>query len=205
MDMKKEKFLVVDLEATCQENDRIYGNETIEIGAVMVASNGDIIGEFNEFVRPIKKPILTDFCRNLTSIQQSDVDNADCFPTVWERFCNWINGIDNNAVFASWGYYDANQLRNDCNLHNLSYDYPWFNRHISLKHQYSEITGNKKNGMAKALRHLKIPFVGTHHRGIDDARNTVKILIHEKLFSKWLSREEIIASKKQLEEKHFED
>lgn len=181
----KEVFLVVDLEATCELNDRNYGNETIEIGAVMVASNGDVIGEFNEFIRPIKKPILTDFCKDLTSIQQSDVDGAEYFPQVWKKFCDWVSSYDDNAVFCSWGYYDKNQLRNDCNLYDLSYDYPWFNRHISLKHQYVQITGKRKCGMAAALRSFKIPLDGTHHRGIDDARNIVKILIHKDLFAKW--------------------
>ena len=183
--MSKETFLVVDLEATCELNDRYYGNETIEIGAVMVTANGDVTSEFNEFVRPIKKPILTDFCKELTSIKQSDVDNADYFPAVWERFCNWIDNINSNAVFCSWGYYDKNQFINDCKLYNLSYDYVWFNRHISLKHQYVQITGNRKCGMTRALRYLKIPLIGTHHRGIDDVRNIAKILVHEKLFSQW--------------------
>ena len=184
--MNKNNFIVVDLEATCQENDRYYGNETIEIGAVAVNSGGEVIGEFNQFVRPIKKPILTDFCKELTSITQSDVDGGEYFPVVWQKFCAWVERIDNNAVFCSWGYYDKNQFRNDCVLHNVSFDYPWFNHHISLKHQYVQITGNRRKcGMTKALRFLNIPLVGTHHRGIDDARNIAKILIHEKLFSKW--------------------
>lgn len=186
--MNKEKFLVVDLEATCQINDRNYGNETIEVGAVMVYVNGEIIGEFSEFVRPIKKPLLTDFCKELTSIKQSDVDNADYFPAVWEKFCNWIDSFGTNIVFCSWGYYDKNQLVNDCELYNLSYDYDWFNRHISLKHQFVQITGKRKCGMANALRILNIPLVGTHHRGIDDARNIAKILVHERLFKYWQVR-----------------
>jgi len=85
--LNKEKFLVVDLEATCQLNDQNYGNETIEIGAVMVYTNGGTIGDFDHFIKPVKKPILTDFCKDLTSIQQSDVDNAECFSTIWKEFC----------------------------------------------------------------------------------------------------------------------
>lgn len=186
--MAKETFLVVDLEATCKINDRNYGNETIEIGAVMISSNGDMVSEFNQFIRPIKKPILTDFCKELTSIQQSDVDNAEYFPAVWEKFCDWINSFDDNAVFCSWGYYDKNQFIDDCELYKLPYDFKWFNRHISLKHQFVQIAGKRKCGMSSALQILKIPLVGTHHRGIDDARNIAKILTHRDLFSKWKVR-----------------
>ncbi|HWO78436.1 MAG TPA: 3'-5' exonuclease, partial [Bacillus sp. (in: firmicutes)] len=32
-------------------------------------------------------------------------------------------------------------------------------------------------GMARALEMLKLPLEGTHHRGIDDARNIAKIFV----------------------------
>ena len=34
----------------------------------------------------------------------------------------------------------------------------------------------KKPGMAGALAHVGIELTGTHHRGIDDARNIAKLL-----------------------------
>jgi inhibitor of KinA sporulation pathway (predicted exonuclease) len=36
----------------------------------------------------------------------------------------------------------------------------------------------KKLGMAKALRHVGLELQGTHHRGIDDARNIARLLPH---------------------------
>ena len=41
---------------------------------------------------------------------------------------------------------------------------------------------NKEVGMDKALEYLGIDLEGTHHRGIDDARNIAKIA-HEVLCS----------------------
>jgi inhibitor of KinA sporulation pathway (predicted exonuclease) len=34
----------------------------------------------------------------------------------------------------------------------------------------------KQYGMAKALRVVNLPMEGTHHRGIDDVKNIVKLL-----------------------------
>jgi 3'-5' exoribonuclease 1 len=53
----------------------------------------------------------------------------------------------------------------------------WLDQHISIKHQYSEITNTKLMGMKAALTKEGIVLDGTHHRGIDDARNISKIFI----------------------------
>lgn len=51
--------------------------ETIEIGLVVIdLETLEIVDEFQRFVRPRINPILTDFCKSLTSIQQADEDGA---------------------------------------------------------------------------------------------------------------------------------
>ena len=70
-------YLVVDLEATCCDRGNIRKEEMeiIEIGAVMVHSESlSIVDEFQSFVKPIRHPILTEFCKSLTSIFQAQVD-----------------------------------------------------------------------------------------------------------------------------------
>lgn len=179
-------FIIFDLEATCKENDRQFKKETIEIGAVKVSKvNGElkIVDEFNAFIRPIKNPTLTEFCKNLTKISQEDVDNADLFPSVIQSFKEWIN-IDEPYVLCSWGHYDKHQLLNDNKLHGLK-DSKWItNHHISLKHQHGEILNKRPMGIQKALKIANMTFEGTHHRGIDDARNISRIFI--KYFDKWI-------------------
>jgi inhibitor of KinA sporulation pathway (predicted exonuclease) len=56
--------------------------------------------------------------------------------------------------------------------------------HISLKHQHGEFNRFRKGmGMAGALAEDGFSLEGTHHRGIDDARNISKIFL--KHFEKW--------------------
>ncbi|MEP0914987.1 exonuclease domain-containing protein [Leptolyngbya sp. GB1-A1] len=72
-------YLVLDLEATCCNQDTIkrHQMEIIEIGAVMVeAQNLNVIEEFQTFIRPTRYPVLTEFCKSLTSITQEQVDQA---------------------------------------------------------------------------------------------------------------------------------
>lgn len=173
-------YIIVDLEATCWENKAAGKNEIIEIGAVKVNSDREIVGEFQTFVKPIKNPTLSEFCKDLTSIRQEEVDNAPHFFEALKLFQDWIG---TGAFFlCSWGFYDQKQFQEDCNLHQLDKD--WLTNHISLKHQHAKITKQRRAlGMRNALKQEKITLTGTHHRGIDDARNITKIFL--KYFDRW--------------------
>ena len=85
-------FVVIDFEATCEErNPADYKHEIIEFPAVLVSSaSGEIVDIFHEYCRPVINPVLSDFCRALTGIEQSTVDSAEVFEKVHQRFINWM-------------------------------------------------------------------------------------------------------------------
>ena len=146
--------------------------EIIEIGAVILKEHTfEIISEFSSFVRPIEQPTLSEFCSNLTSIQQEDVDKADDFKVVFKRFLNWI-GPD-RFTLCSWGNYDLEQFKADCERHKIPFPKS-FNQHINLKKEFASQRKIKRCGMMKALNILQIAHEGKHHRAIDDARNIAK-------------------------------
>ena len=68
-------MLVVDLEATCDDNAPTFDMETIEVGAVWVAPDGAVLDRLQAFARPLINPHLTLFCSTLTNIHQADVDS----------------------------------------------------------------------------------------------------------------------------------
>jgi 3'-5' exoribonuclease 1 len=172
-------ILVVDLEATCCDRQTIprHQMETIEIGAVMVdLETLSIVDEFQTFIKPRRHPILTDFCLQLTSISQAQVDTAPTFPAAIELWQPWLRQFD-RTIFASWGDYDRKQLQQDSQHHHIDLPYPVSSNHINLKQIFSTTQGlNKRYGMAQALNLVSIELTGTHHRGIDDARNISKLL-----------------------------
>ena len=172
-------ILVVDLEATCCDLQSIprHQMETIEIGAVMVSVESlAIVDEFQTFIKPLRHPILTEFCLQLTSITQSQVDTAPTFPDAIKAWQPWLSKFD-KTIFASWGDYDRKQLQQDSKHHRIDLPYPVSSNHINLKEIFSTTQGlNKRYGMAQALNLANIELTGTHHRGIDDARNISKLL-----------------------------
>lgn len=60
--------LIIDLEATCCNQGSVPQQEmeTIQIGAVIASLSGEVMGEWSSHVRPIRHPVLTTFCTQLT-------------------------------------------------------------------------------------------------------------------------------------------
>jgi 3'-5' exoribonuclease 1 len=169
-------FLIIDLEATCCHQKSIPRHimEIIEIGAVMLnRQTWEIDDEFQQFIKPVRNPQLTAFCTELTSISQQQVDAAPNFPEAMSKLTDWMNLFPNN-IFCSWGNYDKSQFIQDCKFHHIPY--PFGAEHRNIKTEFSEYLGvSHKFGMAQALERLGMELQGTHHRGIDDARNITAI------------------------------
>ncbi|MEZ4433887.1 MAG: 3'-5' exonuclease [bacterium] len=179
--MQGRDYLVIDVEATCDDHGAVPREEMeiIEIGAVYVDGRRfTITGEYQTFIRPVRHPTLTPFCTGLTSITQAEVDAAPGFVqaiTALRAFIDAHRGRGRPPLFSSWGGYDRNQFKQDAAFHRV--ELPFGGEHLNLKRAFTEALKSRKNfGMAGALKRLDIPLDGTHHRGIDDARNIAKIL-----------------------------
>jgi inhibitor of KinA sporulation pathway (predicted exonuclease) len=171
--------VIVDLEATCCDQNSFPREEMeiVEIGAVRVSSStGEIESEFGAFVKPVRNPILTEFCSDLTTISQEDLKDADSYPQVLAAFWSWLEEQP-DYDFCSWGDYDKKQFMQDCEYHRLAY--PFSGIHRNLKAEFSAAIGGKKRfGLGGAIRKIGLEFEGTAHRGIDDARNIARIYRH---------------------------
>lgn len=170
------RYIIVDLEAACRESGMPRTEmEIIEIGAVeLLAPTAEPTRAFARFVRPVLHPDLSEFCSNLTTIVQHDVDTAESFPAVFAAFLEWIG--PEPYQLCSWGAYDLGQFLQDCTRHGITPPETFTpERHLNLKKRFSEKYAVKPMGMAGALRLLGLPLVGQHHRGIDDAYNIAAI------------------------------
>ncbi len=170
-------YIIYDLEATCWENQPPgYVQETIEIGAYKINEYGEVRGKFNRFVRPLAHPILSPFCRNLTGIEQDDVNRARYFPDVIEEFWDWGRVFEEDYMLCSWGGFDKKMFASDCRLHRLEHD--WTDSHVNLKEQYRLMKRMKSApGLKKAVEMEQMLFTGQHHRAISDAENLVKLFL----------------------------
>ena len=170
-------ILVVDLEATCSDRKEIprHEMEIIEIGAVMVeTAELKPVDEWQTFIKPVRHPELTQYCKQLTSITQQQVKGAPLYPKAIASFQKWLSEYD-SYVFGSWGDYDRKQFIKDSKYHKLPY--PFDTEHINLKKLFSQSQKVHRNyGMKQALEEAGINLEGRHHRGIDDARNVAALL-----------------------------
>lgn len=175
--MNAHRLLVVDLECTCSNDAALPRGEMeiIEVGAVWVEPDGTPIAEFQTFVRPRLHPVLTAFCRELTSIRQHDVDTAPSFYDAMLAFARFIGKHRTpTAKWGSWGVFDAKQFDLDfARLGTKSVlDLPY----INIKQAFAKSRGLKRPcSMAEALDQMGLTLEGTHHRGIDDARNIARL------------------------------
>ena len=128
-------------------------------------------------------PFLSYFCRQLTHIEQEYINRASAFPDVADEFQEWSGVFDDeDYLLCSWGSFDKKLLVQDCILHKLDYD--WTAHHINLKRQYQELKRlHRSRGLKAAVNSEGFEFTGSHHRGIDDAKNLAKIFV--KYLDEW--------------------
>lgn len=164
----------MDLELTCWKGQSDFKvQEIIEIGAVKLNMSLQKIEEFDSFIHPIINPQLSQFCQDLTHISQSEVDKSDPFSIVFNRFVLWIGREP--YFIVTWGDSDINHLKHECKRHDVQIPRKFTKKQINLKAKFAEKMRIRPCGMDQALQMMRIPLEGTHHRGIDDARNIAKI------------------------------
>jgi 3'-5' exoribonuclease 1 len=177
--------ILVDFEATCWDKDEKHkqGNaEIIEIGAVAVDGEYQVLSEFSTFIRPVKEPVLSEFCRSLTGIEQREVDKALKFNDGIQCFYHWIltSRTERDYAIYTWGNYDRSLLRrnfrmNKCKnggMSNIIHGKMIDLQEIFLKTvtlQYSSCS------MSMALSIIGECFQGKKHSSLDDARNLLKL------------------------------
>jgi inhibitor of KinA sporulation pathway (predicted exonuclease) len=121
-------------------------------------------------------PFLSPFCKNLTSIEQKDVDNAQTFDRVFNKLTGWIaDNTEGEVCYCSWGDGDMRLLAHDCDYHHLEFD--WGKQYLDVKKAYNKLKRKqgKPHGLKSALSRENIELEGSHHRALDDAYNLSKI------------------------------
>ncbi len=165
--------LVIDLEATCRENDPEWMYEIIEVGAVLVCDG--FKGDFwQSFVRPGVNPELSQFCRELTGIRQADVDGADRLSDVMGRFADWMKGRD-IVAWGSWGASDARLLADDCARNGVPNPLEGV-PHINIKKDFAKRHKIRQVGLRKATELARLPESAEHHRALSDAVAAASLL-----------------------------
>jgi len=173
--MPTNKIAIVDLESTCwdtrEESDQ-NTSEIIEIGIVLLNLDTGLVEKSQGILIKPEVSTVSPFCTELTTITQELLDaEGISYASAYDILVDEYDS--RNIPWVSWGDYDRNMLQRQSQRYGC--DSPMSVDHINAKAMHAKLSKCKQVGMAKALNLLKIPLVGTHHRGIDDALNITKI------------------------------
>ena len=164
--LNDDYFTVADIETTGFSPEK--GGKIIEIGAVKIDSEGNIVDRFSEFVNPgikISKKIT-----EITSITNDMVKDSDYIGNVISRFWDFIRGttvVFHNADF-DWNRYLLLAF-SQIGL-NLPDNYPCID---TMELDKFFFQNEKKHTLDKMCERLEIE-VENHHRAIYDAEMTAK-------------------------------
>lgn len=183
----REYICVLDFEATCDDNKKFYPrNEIIEFPSVLlhynpVSKKYQKISQIQLFCKPLYNVQLTQFCKDLTGITQSQVNNGIEFPVALQQHHNWLmtnTNYSNSVMIVTCGNWDLiSMLPDECRRWNLFPD-PQYLKVINLKHAFVDLYPKKRMGMTGMLEFCGLTLEGRHHSGIDDCNNIVKLFQH---------------------------
>ncbi len=171
-----DKIVIVDVEATCWDGANPEGmeNDIIEVGVCLLdMETGEVTDNRGILVKP-ERSVISPFCTELTTITQDMVDKEGI---TFKQACAIPRKeyLSQSRAWASFGAYDLKQFQRQCTAMNIGF--PFGPSHINVKTLFAlkKRLGHEQ-GMAGALGILDLQLEGTHHRGVDDAKNIAKIL-----------------------------
>ncbi|XP_072984846.1 uncharacterized protein [Typha latifolia] len=173
-------FVVIDFEATCDKDRNLHPQEIIEFPSVLVNSaTGQLEASFQTYVRPVYNQSLTDFCKELTGIQQIQVNRGVPLSEALLMHDKWLEdkGIKHtNFAVVTWGDWDCRtMLDSECRIKRIRKP-PYFNRWINLKVPFQKAF-SIRCGLKDAVQQAGLVWEGRPHCGLDDARNTARLLV----------------------------
>ena len=182
------KYIVLDLEYNRlpywdqrnTKNANIF--EIIEIGAIKLDSDFNIIDNFRIFVKPIIFKDLSRDVMKITNISKEELQYGCIFNLAIKHFKKWIG---EEFVFCLWGTDDINVLDSNYKYYSMKSNVEkWFKEFINLQYETSKYLNDKKQiSLTSAIERLQILIENkAFHRALDDAYFTTKIL--QKLISK---------------------
>lgn len=146
--------------------------EIVEIGAVRLGPDGELLDRFERLVRPIFLQQMHPQVSKLTGIHTEMLVQAPSFPEVLLEFLQWCGP---NAKLLSWGISDRQVLADNLRLHDLPQHLllPWYDAQIIFGRTCLE--DYEQYGVARACELLGIEMKNDAHRAINDAMYTAEI------------------------------
>ena len=176
-------YLVIDLEM-CKvpkhyRNKKYkYANEIIQMGAVLLDEEYEVIGRINQYVHP-EYGVIDHFISNLTGIQNCQVKHAPCLKEVLLHMVDWLG--DREYKVYAWSDSDYSQLQHEILCKDIVDEKIESFMDSARWIDYQEVFGKRFDftravSLEEALMYCDLDTEGRLHDGLDDALNTAKLI-----------------------------
>ena len=177
-----EQYLVIDLEFcrtdryTARLNKYYVPFEVIQIGAVILNEENEVVDEFRSFVHPMYG-ILDERVSELTGITEADLKDAPLLQKALASMAAWIG--DRELIAASWSQTDYRQLSDEMEQKHIKNRTirRLFDNWVDLQKAYTEMVGSDQAiSLERAMNASAVEVEGRLHDGAVDAFNTAKLI-----------------------------
>ena len=115
--LSKDKYAFIDLEFTCSKKIKDFKHpnhigEVLSIGIVITDVYGNIIDTFYRTVKPKYNYEMSEFCKKLTHLEQSDINDSANLVNVINTAYNFISKYNIDAIYC-FGTSDYLQTKRD--------------------------------------------------------------------------------------------
>lgn len=174
------KYVVLDLEwnqAQIKDHSTFpLPFEIIEIGAVKLDEQLNIIDRFDGLVKPQVYDEMNSIIGEITGFSINELQkNGRYFEEVVKDFLDWCG---EDYIFCTWGSQDLTELQRNIEFYNLSYKFPYPFRYLDIQKLFSIRfeDGKSRRSLENAVEYLKIKKDVEFHHAIVDVEYTAKVI-----------------------------
>lgn len=173
-------FVVFDLEWNQSPGGKKYSNsripfEIIEIGAVKVDENNEIVDNFHRLIRPQVYNWIHESIYDVIHINYSDLEKGIPFPQAAREFFEWCG---KDFALFTWGNQDVTELQRNMKYYEMLYLLPgpvtYYDVQKLFSIQYED--SKKRKSLEYAIDFLGIEKDKGFHRALEDAFYTAEVL-----------------------------
>lgn len=175
-------YIVMDLEWNQSYNGHMGEHprmpfEIIEIGAVKVDKNLNIIDEYSSLIKPRIYKKLHSKIRTILNYDENDLNKGRSFKEVCSEFLDWCG---EDYIFCTWGPMDLTELQTNMDFYYMD-KLPRPLKFLNLQSIYAGINAGEENiqtmsKLEKAVSEMNIPETEPFHTALNDARYTALVM-----------------------------
>lgn len=174
------QHIMIDLEMNMIEKQKKgkwkLSSELIEIGAVRMDENFDVLGNYQRYVHP-EFGKMDEVIIELTGITDEKLEGALSFADALDDFAEWIG--DEETQFYSWSMSDIRQFQHEADFKGYQgeiisrMEKNW----IDFQEEFRRLLGlEHRIKLSYAVSSADYEFQGEQHTALADAVNTAEIL-----------------------------